>query len=172
MNIGLYHAQHPKSYRNVTLKVILTNANHVDDTTANLLSYFSTNFNQGVRPGGFIWAPGVIFQEPTQRSPWQSMQIFREYMDDTTLLNGLTTVSPKSNVTSGIFTCTTIDNAAFGVKGGQKILLMLIRLNSVIPTNIFSINKLDQWKKPLATMAYNLATDEELANRIKDFAQL
>lgn len=173
MNIASYQTQNPKGYLGVTMKVIMTNTNHIDDTTANLLSYFSTYFNKGISPGEFIWAPGVIFQEPTQRTPWQSMQIFKEYMDDKTLLKGLTIINSESNhignVSSGVFNCTTVNNPAFGVKGGQKVQLMMIRLNSAIPTNVFSLKQLDTWTKPLANMAYDLATDELLAKRIKQF---
>lgn len=158
---------------NTLLKVILTNVNQMNDGNANLLSYFSTYFNQGIPPGGFVWAPGVIETEPIQKSPWQSMQVFEEYMDDESLLDTLSPVSkeyfPFANITTGSYDCTTIDNPAFGIKGGQKVRIFLIRLNSNIPSEVIAPSSIKKWQVPLAELARYVATDDELVARIQDF---
>jgi hypothetical protein len=174
LTVAQYQQKNPQTYRNQTLKVILTNHNAIEDRDANILSYFSTYFNQGVPPSGFVWAPGVIFGEPTQRNPWQSMQIFQEYLDSEMLLQALSPVNPSPpstywNITTSIFNCTTVNNPAFGVLAGQKVQFMLIRINSAIPTNIFTVTAIDRWAKPMADMALDIATDPVLSSRIRQF---
>ena len=175
MNIGLHQAQNP-DYFNTTVKVILTNVNYIGDANPNLLAYFSTYFNQGVAPGDWIWTPGVVFTDPVQKGPMRSMQIFQEYLDDDSLLAPLTPVSstkyPYWNVTSGVFYGTTIDNPAFGVKAGQNVQILLIRINSQIPTNILFPSAIKKWKIPMAEQTRYLATEPELVNRLQAFLSL
>jgi hypothetical protein len=155
------------------MKVILTNVNHDTDSNANLLSYFSSYYNQGIPPGGFMWSPGTVVNEPFQRSPWQSMQIFQEYMDDESLLAPLVPLSGEAfayaNLTSAILNCTTADNPAFRIKAGQKVQILLIRLNSIIPTNIITPSSFTKWRIPMAEQTRYVATASEMASRIREF---
>jgi hypothetical protein len=175
MNVGLYHKQNPRTYKNKTMKVIMTNVNYIGDANPNLLAYFSTYFNQGVKPGDWIWAPGVVVSEPYQRGPYRSMQIFKEYVDDKILEAPLRPVSTKItkesvwNVTSAIYNCTTIENKPFGVRSGQRVQLLLFRINSKIPTNIMFPSAIKKWRIPMAEQTKYIATEPEIVRRIQEF---
>lgn len=175
LNVAQYQKQNLKRYKKTTLKVILTNHNTPEDQPPNILWYFSTYFNQGVLPGDYLWPPGIIFGEPAQRNPMQSMQIFKDYLDDKTLNDRLTPVNNNPNeywnISTGIYNCTTINNPAVGVLGGQKVELMLIRINSIIPTNQLTNTLLDKFTIPLASMALDIATDSVLISQIRQFAK-
>jgi hypothetical protein len=175
MNVGLYHKQNPDTYNEKTLKIILTNSNNIGDSNTNLLAYFSTYFNQGIEPGEWIWPPSIIESDAYQRGPYRSLQIFQEYMDDTILESPLrpvsTTISKDSywNVTSAIYNCTTIDNKPFGVRSGQRVQILLFRINSKIPTSLFTPSTITKWKIPMAKQTKFIATDPEIVSRIQDF---
>lgn len=76
---------------------------------------------------------------------------------------------PYANITTAIFNCTTVENPAFRVKGGQKVQIFLIRLNSNIPTNIIAPSDIDKWKVPMAQMTRYIATEPVLADRLRAF---
>ena len=174
MNIAQYQAQNP-NFGNTTIKVILTNVNNVGDANTNILSYFSAWFNKKVTPGDWIWAPGVVLTEPVQRGAFRSQQICTETMSDA-ILAKLTPVSSTNytywNVTSGVLNCTTVDNKPFGVQAGLKIKILLLRINSQVPTNLITPSSLKKWKIPLSEQTKYIATEPEIVNRIQAFMAL
>jgi hypothetical protein len=102
-----------------------------NETNVHVLSYFSTTFNAGVPPGGFIWLPSST-GSPALNTPVQSPQIFQEYMDETTYKEKFLTLD-GTNFTYAILQATTIDNAAFGVVGGQAVELLVLHTNPTFP---------------------------------------
>lgn len=55
------------------------------------------------------------------------MQIVKEYLDDDLLLSALIAVD-ETNLTSAVFNATTVDNRVYGIKGGQKVQILLLHL--------------------------------------------
>ena len=110
-----------------TLKVILTNTNEVWGTAkqfTQILQYFKSPISQGVEPGSFNWPPGYTV-------PYQSPQIFEEFLDSSTLDDLLKPI-PDSNMTTAILKGTNINNPIFGVKAGQSVEIFLVNLNDPI----------------------------------------
>jgi hypothetical protein len=169
MNVGQYHTV-DNGDLSKTMKVILTINNDRTDTNVKFLSYFSTTFNQEVAPGDFVWPP---FTEPdtvsAQRAPWRSMQIFSEYLDDESMLAKFEQIPDTSSLTTAVYQATTIENAAFGVKAGQKVEILLLQINSDIPTNLFVKSNVDRYSVPLADLATEIMNSEELVAQIFSF---
>jgi hypothetical protein len=169
MNVGQYHTV-DNGDLSKTMKVILTNNNFHTDTNVKFLSYFSTTFNQGVAPGEFVWPPSTEANATSaQKAPWRSMQIFSEYLDDKNMLAKFEPIPGTSSLTTAVYQATTIDNVAFGVKGGQKVEILLLQINSDIPTNLFFKSNVDRYSVPLANLASEIMNSEELVARIISF---
>ena len=146
------------------LKVLLTNTNEKWDTQSSytkILSYFSTDFNEDVGPGDYLWAPGNYL-------PYRSLQIFEEFMSDADLDARLEPV-PDSNMTTAILAGTTVDSPAFGVRAGQKVEILLLNLNTDIPTYVVGKQILEETTEPLAKMTSSVALNEVLLERVVDF---
>jgi len=122
LQIGQYHEN--EGVTSEDIKLFITNANYYTDTDAAFLSYFNTTFNADVEPGDFIWADGTGEDDSAQPTPWRSPQIFSDYLDSDDLTSGTTNVNlpsgASSNFTYYIYTATTLQNDAFGVKEGRK----------------------------------------------------
>mmetsp|Transcript_21737 Transcript_21737/g.43516 ORF Transcript_21737/g.43516 Transcript_21737/m.43516 type:complete len:505 (+) Transcript_21737:388-1902(+) len=149
-----------------TLRVILTNTNEAwgDDYQYSLfLQYFDSPINEGVEPGSFQWAPGMF-------TPYQSPQIFGDFMDES-ILDGLIEPIPDSNMTTALLRGITIDNPTFGIKAGQQVEILLVNLNEPITTYIATPAIVDYFTEPLADMTVHIAENKELANRIKLFVE-
>ena len=86
-----------------------------------MCSYFDTEINQGISPGGFLW-------RQLMRAPHRSPRIFEEYLDREGL-NSLLVSIPDSNMTTANFQATTIDNPSVGVMAGQTVDVLLLNLN-------------------------------------------
>lgn len=152
------------------MKVILTNTKFHTDSNVKFLSYFSTYFNQGVAPGEFIWPPSTEANHSSaQKAPWRSMQIFTDYLDDESMLSQLQRIPETRGLTTAVFQATTINNVAFGVKAGQKVEILLLQINSDIPTLLFSKRSLDRYVVSLADLAQEIMGSKELVSRIKNF---
>lgn len=151
------------------LKVILTNNNSKSDTNVKILAYFSAPFNQGVAPGDFLWAPKTV---PTYRSlqetPWRSPQIFAEEMDDEKLLAAFEPID-GTDITTAVYSVTTVENEPFGVKEGQAVEILLIQLNSQVDVNFLFKTFLDADKEDLAELARTIAGSDQLVSRIRSF---
>ena len=72
-----------------------------------------------------------------------------------------------TNLTTAIYSLTTIDNEAFGVQAGQSVELLLLQINSGIPTNLLFLSAVEQWSEPLGEMAQTIADSVELRSRIQ-----
>jgi len=72
-------------------------------------------------------------------------------------------------VTVGRVQATTLDNPRFHVKAGQPVDILILRLNSIIPTVIIGTEAIQAYTNPLAEMAQGIAASEDLVNVIKDF---
>jgi len=153
---------------NTTLKVLIVNADvQLDNPIYNdalYLSYFSTDFNADVPPGGYVWAPG----HPT---PWKSPQIFVEALTVDDLVGRTVPMEDLLNdtATTTMLTGTTLENTEFGTVAGQTVELMLINIMSTIPVDIIGPDYILNYTEPLASLAENLAASEELLTRIVDF---
>lgn len=167
LNIGHYHTIDGGSLTE-TLKVIVTNNNFIEDTNVKFLSYFSTTFNQNVNPGEFVWPPGTVPGDSAQENPWRSMQIFQDYLDDESMLAQFIPIQ-NTDLTTAIYEVTTVANPAFGVKAGQRVDVMLLQINSDIPTQLLFKSDIEKWTLPLAEMAKQIAGSDELVARIQAF---
>ena len=167
MIIGNYHNS-PKADLTIPMKIILTNTNAKWDPRFDhqqILMHYSTDFNMNVAPGGFLWLPYY------NKQPILSPQIFEEFMDGNMLEASLKTI-PNSTMTTAILRGTTISNPAFSVKPGQSVEVLLINLNTDIPTIIAGADLIEELTDPMASMAKDIATNEELLNRVNTFVQV
>jgi len=166
INVAQYQAWYNDGDMNETLKVILTNTNEAwgtDYQYTQILQYFESPINEDVAPGGFNWPPGWSL-------PCQSQQIFKEFMDESTL-DSLIEPIPGSNMTTALLKGTTIDSPIFNIKSGSSVDILLINLNDPITTYVITPDLIDMYTKPLANMTVSIAENEELANRIKLFVE-
>mmetsp|Transcript_30398 Transcript_30398/g.64340 ORF Transcript_30398/g.64340 Transcript_30398/m.64340 type:complete len:656 (+) Transcript_30398:96-2063(+) len=166
INVGQYHISGEDLSK--TMKVILTNTNEEwgegnDFQYTQILQYFESPINQNVEPGSFNWPPGMW-------DPYQSPQIFEEFMDSSTL-DSLIEPTPGSNMTTAILKGTTIDIPIFGIMAGQQVEILLIILNEPITTYIATPDSVELYTEPLADMTKHIAENEELASRIKAFVE-
>jgi hypothetical protein len=98
------------------------------------------------------------------------MQIFSEYLDDKKMLAKFKLIPGTSSLTTAVYQATTsIDNAAFGVKEGQKVEILLLQINSDIPTNLFFKSNVERYSVPLANLASEIMNSKELVARIVSF---
>ena len=170
LNIGQYQSQNSDNiFTNAwarpgeeePLKVILTDTNQFSDDDQALLPYFNSPINKGIAPGEYMW-PADLFL------PLMSPQIFALDMDSASLAR-ITKPSPGSNVTVTRVLATTVDNPRFHVKAGQRVDLLILRLNSNISTSVIGTEAIQALKGPLAEMAQGIAASAELLNAIKEF---
>lgn len=151
------------------LKIILTNNNSVDDTSVKILSYFSAPFNQDSAPGEFVWAPHTTLSYRShQETPWRSPQIFADRMDDGKLRAAFEPIA-GTTLTTAVYTVTTIDNPAFGVKAGQQVEIMMLQINTEVEVNFLFRTYLDRDQAALAELARTIAGSDELVSRIQNF---
>lgn len=153
------------AYLSQTIKIIMTHHNWANETDTTVLGYFSTTFNQGIAPGDYLWPPNNSDILPASTNPTRSRQVFAEYFDQESWLEASVPVS-NASFSTAIHTVTTIDNPAFGIKGGQTVELLYIRINSDFPREIDTL----EYKEELASLAESLASNDELAERIETFA--
>ena len=66
---------------------------------------------------------------------------------------------------------TTIDNAYFGVKAGQKVEILLFEINSDIPTFLIGRNVTTTHVEPLVNLTRDIATNTDLVSLVKSFAK-
>jgi hypothetical protein len=168
-NIGQYHSLNTTDL-NQTLKVIVTNNNYYTDLNTKFLSYFSTPFNQGIAPGDFIWPPKTLAGTATlNTNPWRSMQIFTDYLDDDLFLAKFEKIDANSNITTAMYEATTLANPAFGVRAGQRVRLLLLQVNSAVPTNFILPSVFAASRGPLQALAQEILQSTELLQRIQAF---
>jgi hypothetical protein len=74
-------------------------------------------------------------------------------------------------MTTAILRGETINNAAFGIRAGQSVEILLINLNEAITTVIVTPELIEKWTEPLASMTKNIAENKVLAARIKAFVE-
>lgn len=129
------------------------------------MNYFSTPLNQGVAPGDYYWGPVNSDVLPAATNPTRSRQIFAEYFDQDTWAAVNVPVS-SARFSTALHTLTTVDNPAFGVKAGQRVELLYIRINSEFPRELDPLD----YKDELGELAVSLATNDELLERIMTFA--
>ena len=159
LNVGKYQQS---GDINKLMKVVLTNTNNNESGShSSFLAYFSNPMNAGVEPGSYIW--------PSASSPMQSLQIFDTYLDEDLLGNLLEPIE-GTNLRTAVVSATTIDNTAYGVVAGQQVELLLIDLNTDIPTIILGADDVDEYTRPLSRMAETIASNDELVARVQAFA--
>lgn len=144
-----------------TLKLVLTKANFIGDTNSDslFLSYFATTFNQGVTPGDYIWPianASAPASSASTNTPIMSVQIFAEEMTLETL-ESLRVPVTGTNLTTAVVTATTVDNAAFGTKAGQKVEILYLETHSSVPTQILGVNSTQTWTPVLETLSSDIA---------------
>lgn len=164
--IGNYHISEDADL-SIPMKIILTNTNAVGNpefSHIQISMHYSTDFNKNVSPGSFIWLPSY------NKQPILSPQIFGENMNEDMIENSLEAI-PNSKMTTALFKGTTISNPAFSVKAGQPVEILWINLNNDIPTILAGADIIEEYTDPLASMAVDIATNEELLKRVKAFVQ-
>ena len=152
----------------VVLKFVLINPNSITPdnnfTTYNdaiIMGYYNTSFNKLIDPGEYIWSPG-------QPVPWPSTQIFEEYVTEEDYHSKFEIVD-GTNFTVAILSGTTIDNAVYGVEGGQKIELFYMMINSFIPSKIIGTDDIVKYTPKLAELTTEIASNTDLQKRLKQF---
>ena len=162
INVG--NQQQKQENTTSPIKVILTNTNDKWNTTFNyaqILQYYNTYFNEDVEPGSFLWAP-------TYYAPYRSPQIFEEYMDERGL-DALLEPLAGTNMTTALLTGTTVDNTAFAISAGQTVEILLLNVNSNITTFVIGKQAIVDFTEPLANMTRNIAANQQLVQRVRDF---
>jgi hypothetical protein len=169
-SVGQYQQSIANSHSNSSksLKIILTNNNNYADTNVRFLEYFNTTFNQGIAPGDFIWSPPLTRGGGAEANPRRSKQIFAEYMDDATLLAAFVPIN-GTNLTTATYELTTLANPVFKVKAGLKVELLLLQINSNLPTSYSSQQETEANVIPLAELAQQIADSRVLRDRIQAF---
>ena len=165
--VGAYHLS-PDTDLAKTMKVILTNTNNEWDSVYNIqqiLMHWSAPFNRNVEPGSFLWLEDYNLQ------PMQSTQIFSEFMDEA-MLNSVLEPVDGTNFTTAILSGTTIENQSFSVQAGQAVEILLININTPIPTLIASPLFIETLKGPMGDMVIDIATNPELLARVNAFLDL
>jgi len=159
-------ARHQKKYgTDQEIKLIISNNNYITNNMNNVLAYFNTTWNTGVKPGDFIWPAGV--GSGPQYNPQRSNQIFEETMTEDMLkfspING-------TNLTSATISATTVDNPAYGIVAGQKVKLLWLNINSNIPTFLITAPMINGYTPDLVAMVEGTAGSQALENVISEFA--
>lgn len=167
LNVGQYQTI-DNGDLNKTLKVILTNDNIQTDSNVQFLSYFQTSYNKGIAPGDFLWLPSWSVHGPPAPTPVRSYQIFEESLDEE-LLRSKSQQLSGTNMTYALINATTLDNPVFGVKAGQHVELLLLQINSPIPTTVIGRNTTQEYMAPLADMARDIASNTQLISIVRDF---
>jgi len=75
------------------------------------------------------------------------------------------------NFTYSEFTATTIDNDAYGVRSGQRVNILYIRLYSGIPPSILGRYMTNTWMESLARLSRRIAINTDLRNAIRRFME-
>jgi hypothetical protein len=173
-NLGQYHSslKTTTGFGNHTLKVIVTNNNYYTDRNTKFLSYFATPFNRGIAPGEWIWPPASLAGTAARNTnPWRSMQIFADVLDDAQLLSQFEPLDDDgSNITTAVYEATTVANPAWGVRAGQRVRLLLIQVNSAVPTNFIRPSVFQANRGPLLALAQEILESPVLRQRIEAFA--
>ncbi|CAB9501540.1 expressed unknown protein [Seminavis robusta] len=163
INVAQYHQEGGDLSK--TMKLVLTNTNQDfvpgSYDTDQILQYFECSFNHDVAPGDYVWLPGFVV-------PYRSPQIFEETLTVQDIVIDLQPME-DSNMSTAILKGTTLDNAAFGVKAGQSVEILVINTNTPITTFIAGATIIEMQTEPLATMVQDIASSQELVARIKDF---
>ena len=161
LSVGQHHSI-DKGDKDKVLKIIMSI--HADNNNG-FLAYFSTSFNQGVAPGGYLWPPHP--GKEAHSNPWRSVQIFREYLDQERF-DALRVPVTNTILSTIRLNATTIDNPTMHVQSGQKVQILVIIINkgdNSLPVMAFGpINKVT-----FGEVARDIATSRELLKRIKDF---
>jgi hypothetical protein len=150
-----------------TLKIILTNHNYYADENSRFLGYFSTSFNEGIAPGDFIWPPGLS-AGLGETNPSRSKQIFMEFLDDASMLDAFVPI-PGTNLTSAVYKVTTVENPVFQVKSGQDVEILLLQINSNIPTYVTNKNNTALLTPLFGDLVKTIAQSDVLLERISAF---
>lgn len=167
MNIGEYQKNGGDLEK--TLKIFYSHNDFADSNNVNFLSYFSTTFNQGIEPGDFIWRPPTTTDALQGVStPWRSPQVFEEFLDDAAMEEAKQPV-PNTDLTTAVYTGTTIDNPSVGTKAGQRVEIFAVELNSEVPMVIVGKETTLASIEPIAEMVEGIASSQVLLDRILQF---
>jgi len=153
-----------------TMKVVMTDMNYYTNTDVLFLVYFNTTFNSGVEPGDYLWAPGTGQSEIAQAAPFRSPQIFGDYLDTEGLESRIRKID-GTNLTYAEIGGTTIRNEAFGTLDGQRVEILLLLINSGIPTIVIGSDLVEEYAEPCADLAETIAGSRELLSVIEEFLE-
>lgn len=143
--------------------MVVTNTNQDMEgaTIPQFLQYFSTDFNQDILPGDYVWMP-------SSQNPRRSPQFLGDALTKDDFLAAMQPIA-GSNMSTAIFKGTTLDNPAFGIAAGQRFEVLLLNLNEPITTSIVGPTVINETMVPLAEMARQIAANQELLRRVQDF---
>jgi hypothetical protein len=103
-------------------------------------------------------------------APYRSPQIFQEYLSKSGI-DSLIEPIKDSNMTTARLNGTTIDNPSFGVYAGQQVEILLLNLNEDITTLVVGKDNVQKYTQPLADMTKHIASNQELVERVRNFAE-
>jgi len=163
-------AAYQKDYgTNNDLKVVLNLHNQGADPGVDsfdwpqFVAYFSNPDNVGVDPGGYIILPndGAV-------NPLPSPQIFEDDLTTENLIGMLQDLDGTQSQYA-TFKLTTVDNAIYGVQGGQSVDLLVFFLNYDVTTNIFTEAQIDEYTPILADMIVDISSSEAVLDTVQSF---
>jgi len=126
-----------------------------------------------VEPGDFFWSERNE-GDSAERNPWRSMQIFEESLDFDSFETSFQDIDPSipdPQLQATTLKGTTIDNPVYGVKAGQKVEILMFRLNSIVPTAIFLTQDVKKYTVPLAEMTQKIATSDAVLAVVNSFLE-
>jgi hypothetical protein len=163
LTLGQHHAI-DKADQSKTLKIIYTV--HTFLNGGSFLLYFNTTDNKGIPPGGYIW-PNQSNGETTP-SPWASMQIFENFLDQAMLDSMLVRV-PNTFVRTARMALTTVANPKLHVDAGQKVDMLVLVISSDLPLIPVPVGPIDGTFS--AEVSRSTAASAELVAIVKEFAE-
>lgn len=155
------------------LKIVLTHHKWAGRTNVRVLELFSTDFNKDVKPGDFVWPPGLSTQFIAEETPRFSKQVFSNEYSEETLAAATKSLAPQTN-TSGLTYAlladlTTVDNPVFGVEGGWEVDILLLQANTPLVNSYRTVDGVKSAVSGFAALAKDVASNDKLKKVLQEF---
>lgn len=171
-NIAVYQAgKVDEDITKTTVKVIYSNHKQPDRRETDFAAYFRTSFNEGVPPGEYIWLPSFVRSDEAQVAPKPNKRIFDEHLEEQTVEDAYEATDDGSSIMTAMFTGTTIDNIAYGIRAGQRVEILLIKTGSLLPTDLIGKFFTSLFKQSFADLAAEISANQILKKRVVAFLE-
>jgi hypothetical protein len=159
-----YYQARPNADLNKVLRIILSNNDtnskkELNPDNAEVVKFFANDENKGIPPGESFWCE-------CQENPHASAQIFSETV---TLEQFKAQTKPVGQFLTNRLSGKTITNPLWGIKGGQKVEILVIATDVDIPTTVIGSGEVNKYIEPLMNLATDLATNSALLELVKEF---